>query len=278
MRTLGFSCLALCLAGCATAPTDIGQINTASNVTADGADASPETDVLPEAMLIVAVGPIATGGNFQFQRLNGDRSDFAAKPENLAFGAWGVGDKLKRPKDEKSSVWVLDQTEINFLAKAVPAGDYAATYASWSTFNGYASGTAWRCMTDGAATFTLEPGSLTIVLSNNLFPPRTVSRLPPNTKSEAILGQFERTRTNYPNMQGEPVLIKPDLQTRWEDGKSGFFEAACSSAKEGTLSVNRLRVAGEEVEPDDADKAAIAAALSNLQNSTTSSQTEEGEE
>tara|TARA_R110002051_G_scaffold277232_1_gene338571 strand:+ start:158 stop:976 length:819 start_codon:yes stop_codon:yes gene_type:complete len=259
MRTIEVFALAVLLAGCATAPTNIG-LGLTENATEQAGIDSTAAD---EAILIFAIGPIATAGGYQFQRLTEDKRDFEGDEVILGFAAWGIGDKMKRPAGGKSSFWVL-QNEINFLIKKVEPGTYAATYVTWNTFNGAYSGTASLCQSEGAATFEIQPG-INILSSRDAYPPGTVTRLSGQFSEEDILAQFDRTRENYPNLKGAPRVVYPALETRWSEAPGGFFSSPCRAAEAGTLTVSRLRQTDGDLAPDDADKAAIAAAIGNVE-------------
>ena len=221
-------------------------------------------------MLILAIGPIGTAGGFQFQALNDDRTDFVETPIILGFAAWGVGDKMQRPSDETSNLWVLDQKEINFLIKPVPLGEYVATYLTWNTFNGVSSGSAWACLDEGAYVFNIEPGTISLLSSIDAFPRGAASRLNVGVSEQDILEQFARTRLNYPNLKGDPVWVRPHAEARWTEKEGGLFAADCQKAEPGTLSLSKI--ASEDAaptEPDEAELSAIAAALKNLGNQNT---------
>lgn len=249
------------VSACATAPTDIS-FEAATPAGAADANLSLKADD-KDAVLILAVGPIANGGGYEFQPLNADLTDFEKETIFLGFGAWGIGDKMKRPENEKSSVWVLND-EINFLIKKVSAGTYAATSVSWNTYNGYASGSAWFCQENGAPTFQLVPGKINLLSSRDAVPPGAATRLSGKFSEADVLAQFERTRQNYPELKGEPVIVYPTQETRWTEGSAGIMRV-CGVAKKGTLSVSRIQPAGEAGERDAADEAAIKAALENMQ-------------
>lgn len=251
--------LACALSGCATAPTDISFDPEPAALSESGENNIPSDD---QAMLLLAIGPIGTAGGYMFQKLNDDQSDFGAEPVGLSFAVWGAGDKMKRPEDEKSSLWVLDQKEINFLIKPVEAGTYAATYVTWNTFNGVSSGSAWACLDDGAFVFDIKPGVLNIVSSRDAFPRGAVTRLSSSVSDADIADQFSRTRLNYPSLKGAAVLLKPTHEARWTEKEGGLFSADCQAAEPGTFSLSR--VSAETAEPDAADDAAIAAALANM--------------
>lgn len=170
---------------------------------------------------------------------------------------------MKRPENEKSSAWVLND-EINFLIRKVSSGTYAATNVGWSTYNGYQSGAAWFCQQDGAPTFELVPGKINLLSSRDAVPPGAATRLSDKFTEADVLAQFERTRQNYPEIKGEPVIVYPTAETRWAEASVGFMRV-CGVAKKGTLSVSRIQPAGEKAEPDAADEAAIKAALENMQ-------------
>tara|TARA_Y100000052_G_scaffold27581_2_gene36742 strand:+ start:31260 stop:32129 length:870 start_codon:yes stop_codon:yes gene_type:complete len=246
------------MAGCATAPTDIEF--DASAVAKQGNELGVVSG--DDAILIVAIGAVANGGGYDFRQIREDEAGFAASPVHLGFGSWGIGDKMQRPEDEKSSMWVL-LDEINFLIKKVPAGRYAATYTSWATFNGYASGSAWLCRDEGATTFDIQPGQINLVSSRDAFPPGVISRISGGHSDEDILAQFDRTRKNYPALKGEPVLVAPQWETRWTP-KEGFFEDTCNSLTDGSMTVMPIYVSAEDRVPDEAEQAAIAAALANM--------------
>lgn len=248
------------LSACATAPTDIsfaGEDMFAAPADLDGSG----TEEGKDAVLILSVGPIGTGGYYLLQQLNEIRTDFSGEEVLLGFGGWGVGDKMKRPENEKSNIWVLSD-EVNFLIKKAASGTYAATHVSWNTYNGYASGTAWFCQEDGAPTFEIQPGKINLLSSRDAFPPGTVTRISDKFSEADVLEQFERTRKNYPDLTGDPVVVYPTLETRWTESSAGWLRV-CGAAKEGTLSVNRIRLAGEPGERDASDEAAIKAALEN---------------
>lgn len=250
------------VSACATAPTDIAfEAANASSVAADST-VSLSADS-KDAVLILTIGPIGTGGGYEFQPLNADSTDFEKEGVFLGFGAWGIGDKMKRPENEKSSAWVLND-EINFLIRKVPAGTYAATSVSWNTYNGYASGSAWFCQQDGAPTFELVPGKINLLSSRDAVPPGAATRLSDKFSEADVLAQFERTRQNYPEIKGEPVIVYPTAETRWAEASVGFMRV-CGVAKKGTLTVSRVQRAGEAGERDAADEAAIKAALENMQ-------------
>lgn len=267
---LGWSCaLVLLLGACATAPTDLAFDPVASAVSG----AVPgEAAAAGDAVLLVAVSAIGTAGFFQFQRIDAEQSDFETPPVALTFAAWGAGDKMKRPEGDETSLWVLGD-EINFLIRKVPAGTYAATYTGWNTFNGAYSGTASLCLSDGAKTFTVAPGSLSVVDSRDAFPPGSMARLGGNHSDADVLAQFALTRQNYPDLKGEPVLLSPEGEARWTE-KTGFFVNPCEIALPGTLSVSRIRLDTAQTEPDEAEKAAIAAALANAAAPATQAQPE----
>ena len=258
---LAFACVGMLLStlgACATAPTAIEF---------DAAAAAAQQNDLGalhagDAILIVVVGPISTGGGYEFRQINESGTGFAAGAVKLAFGAWGVGDKMVRPADDKSSVWVL-KDEINFLIKKVPAGRYAATQVTWNTFNGYSSGSAWACRREGASTFDIKPGTITLVSSRDSFPAGVVTRLSNTHSEEEVLAQFERTRASYPNLIGKPVMASPEWLTSWTP-KSGLFNDGCNSFEEGTMTVTPILSAVNHSPPDELERAAIAAALENL--------------
>ncbi|KDA04500.1 hypothetical protein [Hyphomonas oceanitis] len=260
MRTIVGFALAVLLAGCATAPTNIGL---GLDESAPG-QAAITSNAADEAILIFAIGPIATAGGYQFQRLTEDKREFVGDEVTLGFAVWGVGDKMKRPEGGKSSFWVLHD-EINFLIKKVEPGTYVASYVTWNTFNGVSSGTASLCRNDGAATFEIQPG-INILSSRDAYPPGTVTRVSAKFSEADVLAQFEQTRQNYPDLKGAPRVVYPALETHWTKTPRGFFSEPCSVAEPGTIVVNRLRQAGSDVPPDDADKAAIAAAIANVEN------------
>lgn len=260
MKRILAAAVAAALSACATAPTDIAF--DASGATSGATDGTVSLSAdSKDAVLILAIGPIGTGGAYEFQPLNADQTDFAEGGVILGFGAWGFGDKMKRPENEKSSVWVL-KDEINFLIKKVSAGTYAATSVSWNTYNGYASGSAWFCQEDGAPTFDLVPGRINLLSSRDAAPPGAVTRLADKHSEADVLAQFERTRQNYPELKGEPVIVYPTQETRWTEGSAGIMRV-CGVAKKGTFSVNRIRLAGDADERDAADEAAIKAAIEN---------------
>lgn len=272
MKSMVPLCLVALAAACATAPTDI-----ALNANEPASTGATKTSTVPtnEAVLIMSIGPVATGGSYQFQRLNNERTDFADDPVILGFGAWGIGDKMKRAKGDKSSTWnlTLDQEEINFLIKKVEAGTYVATYVSWSTFNGVSSGSAWNCLNEGSATYDIKAGQINLLSSADAFPRGSVSRISKTVTDEQILDQFERTRVNYPELEGKPHLLSPTLETRWTEGKSGFFSDGCSNIAPGSMVVADIGQSAEDRELDEADNAAIAAALENLRQKQDASET-----
>ncbi|KCZ90028.1 hypothetical protein [Hyphomonas johnsonii] len=259
MRTIEVFALAVLLAGCATAHTTIG-LGLAESA---GGQPGINGTAADEAVLILAIGPVATAGGYQFQRLTDDRGGFDDDQVILGFAAWGVGDKMKRPEGGKSSVWVLHD-EINFLIKKIEPGTYAATYVTWNTFTGVYSGTASLCQNEGAATFEIQSG-INILSSRDAYPPGTAARLSGQFSEEDVLAQFDKTRQNYPNLKGAPRVVYPALETRWSKADGGFFSTPCSAAVAGTVAVSRLRQVAGDVAPDDADKAAIAAALANVE-------------
>lgn len=254
--------LAALLTACATAPTNIAFDAGPDSVAA--ADMATALDTgSKDAVLILAIGPVGTGGGYEFQKLNADQTDFDEGSVLLGFGAWGIGDKMKRPENEKSNLWVLND-EVNFLIKKVPSGTYAATNVSWNTYNGYASGSAWFCQENGAPTFELVPGKINLLSSRDAVPPGAVTRLSEKFSEADVLAQFERTRQNYPELKGEPVVVYPTLETRWTEGSAGIMRV-CGVAKKGTFSVSRLQLESGTGERDAADDAAIQAALENMQ-------------
>lgn len=250
--------LALALGGCATASTDLA-FDEAAAVVRESEFGAVQGN---EAVLVVAVGPISMGGGYSFRAVDAEGADFAAAPVTLGFGAWGLGDKMKRPAGEPSSVWVV-RDEINFLVKKVPAGRYAATQATWNTYNGYSSGSAWLCRKEGAPTFDLAPGSITVVSSRDAFPAGTVTRLSNSHTDADVLAQFERTRAGYPLLKGQPVLARPAWETSWSP-KPEFMSDACNSVLDGSLTLMSLQSRSGDGAPDAAERAAIAAALENL--------------
>lgn len=262
--------LLLGAASCATAPADI-----AFNAVSDQPDAQAETvNTSSDAMIVVAIGPIGTGGALQFQKLNEDQTDFGAEPVLLGFGTWGIGDKMQRPADDKSSIWVLDQNEINFLIKKVDPGLYAANYFTWNTYNGVSSGYVSNCLSEGANVFDLKPGTISLVSSRDAYPHGTLTRLPGQITDEQILEQFALTRKNYPGLIGEADLIEPSLQVRWTEQRAGFFGASCAKAEPDTLTAMRLQASANDLTvPDEADKSAINAALLNLSKASSETDT-----
>jgi hypothetical protein len=274
MKRILVAAMMAAVSACATAPTDIAFDAAGASSGAADSTVSLSADS-KDAVLILAIGPIGTGGAYEFQPLNADRTDFDKGGVILGFGAWGVGDKMKRPENEKSSVWVLND-EINFLIKKVPAGTYAATSVSWNTYNGYASGSAWFCQQDGAPTFDLVPGKINLLSSRDAVPPGAVTRLADKHTEADVLAQFERTRQNYPGLKGEPVIVYPTQETRWTEGSAGIMRV-CGVAKKGTFSVNRIRFADDAGERDAADEAVIKAALENAAKVTQSPSVESGQ-
>lgn len=262
----GFAVAFLCLAaGCATAPTDI-KFGEQLSTQLQSASVISQSD---DSIVLLAIGPIGTAGSYQFQKLNESQTDFEGEPVLLGFAAWGVGDKMKRPETEKSSLWVLDQQEINFLIKKIPAGKYAATYAAWNIASPVTTGSAWNCLTDGAFIYDIAPGKINIVSSREAFPLGTVSRLASGIADVDILAQFERTRTNYPDLKGDAELIDAIGEARWTEAKGGLFSAECRSVVDGSLSVSRVMTSEGEAEKDEAERAAIEAAIANLKESET---------
>ncbi len=272
MRLHALAAFAVLVSGCATAPTDISLNQSLDSKAGEAGIGEASGD---EAIVVFAIGPIGTAGGYQFQRLNADQTDFEGDPVALGFAAWGVGDKMKRPEGEESSVWVL-KNEINFLIKKIKAGTYALTYFTWNTYNGVSTGTAWNCLDDGAVAFEVVPGEINLLSSRDAVPPGVVTRLSGEFTEQDILEQFERTRQNYPNLNGEPVRVYPTLEARWTEAKGGFFSNPCEKAEPGSLSVSRILRAGDEAaEPDAADMAAIAAALENAKKNTEETETNE---
>lgn len=250
------------LAGCATASTDMAfdQAEAPGDNAADKVktDRNLETVADDEAILVVAVGAISVGGGYGFRTVEADGSGFGKVSATFSFGAWGIGDRMKRPEGERPL-----RDEINFLIRKVPAGRYAATQASWNTFNGYSSGSAWRCLQDGAPTFEVAPGSITLISSRDAFPPGTITRVSASHSDGNVLSEFARTRVSYPMLKGEPVLARPGWQTRWSP-RQGMFVDSCNSVQDGTFSVIPVHSAVKDAEPDEAEQAAIAAALENI--------------
>lgn len=272
LRTIGsgLTSIALVIGGCATAPTDIAFDATAGNTGPETLHSSPAKD---RAVLVLAVGPISTGGLMQFQRLTEDQTDFVEKPVILGFGTWGVGDKMKRPEGDSSNLWVLDQNEINFLIKTVEPGTYVANYVSWNLSSPVSQGSAWNCLDQGAYAFDINSGEINIISSVDAFPRGTISRLSTTTTGEDILAQFEQSRENYPKLLGEPLLVKANAEVRWTEQEGGLFSGACEKAVPGSLTVSGVGLTETDKAPDAADAAAIAAALRNLEASKQKSQT-----
>tara|TARA_R110001606_G_scaffold54269_1_gene133288 strand:- start:704 stop:1594 length:891 start_codon:yes stop_codon:yes gene_type:complete len=246
------------LAACATAPTNLALEATVQEAQQIGLGTVGAED----AILLVAVGPISIGGTYEFRRIDEDGLGFAADPVVLGFGTWGIGDKMQRPADDKSSFW-LTKDEVNFLIKKIPAGRYAATKVSWNISNGISSGTAWKCRRDGAATFDIKPGTIALVSSRDALPAGVITRLSNAHSDEEVLAQFERTRTNYPKLIGEPVETLPEWITSWS-AKTGWFSDGCNSFQKGTMTLTPIHMASDDSAPDDLERSVIAKALENL--------------
>lgn len=170
---------------------------------------------------------------------------------------------MQRPADQKSSIWVL-RDEINFLIKRVPAGRYAATQASWNTFNGVSSGSAWLCQDEGAVVFDIAASSINLISSKDAFPPGIVTRISAAHDIDAVLKQFELTRANYPDLLGEPIVQLPTSVVSWAP-KTDFFSDSCNSIQDGSMVVTPVHLATDTSAPDAAEQAAIAAALANIE-------------
>ena len=233
--------LAIALAGCASAPTDI------SFTTVDAAIAAENpASASDRAMLVMAVGPIGRGGSFRLQRLNADRTDFEGDPVGLSFASASTSnDSMKRPSPDVSGA---EADEVNFLIKEVDPGLYAATFAVWYTGGVVHTGdeqnpfykSASLCRDTGAATFEVKAGQISILSSRDAFPPGVMSLLTVASTADDVAAQFALTRANYPNLVGEPIYVTPELETRWTEQQRGFFNSQCRYAEPGSLTVTRF--------------------------------------
>ncbi|MCR9130598.1 MAG: hypothetical protein NXI12_13855 [Alphaproteobacteria bacterium] len=234
MRRLGVSALALVLAGCATSPADLNFSTTSAAFTG-------ETSQAQTALLVLAIGGVGASGTYRFQRIDSDPAGFAGDPVALRFG--GVGSTMMaRPAGSPSNLWVV-QDEINFLVAEVEPGLYAASYAGWGVYSPVSSGTAWHCQTGGAPTFEVLPGSISLVLSRDAYPPNTPSRLPTTYSTRDVLERFALVRAGYPGLEGEPTLITASHETRWTEAPPNVWVGEpCTRAVDGSVSINRYVV------------------------------------
>jgi hypothetical protein len=209
MAAAALSAAWLVLSGCATAPSTLALDAPAADIAVvEGGD----------AIVVIAVGMIATAGGYTFRKVDLPSRTFVADPTTVTFAVWGLGDKMRKPETGAAAPALAKavNTEINLLIKKVPAGDYALTGMNWNTFNGYASGSVTGCFKTGATVVRLEPGRINILNSGDIAPPSAVTRLPANTDRAAILAQFAATRTSYPNLTGDPVVADVVARVGWD--------------------------------------------------------------
>jgi hypothetical protein len=231
--------LMLAISACATAPTTI------SNVAPPGA--STENG---DAVLVVAIGYIATRGQYNFRRVDLNSGQFRTEVIPITFAIWSDSDVMRAESNERRAAVADPGSNIVLLVRQLPAGDYAITGMGWNT---YASNTMNGCFKNGAVVVRLAPGSISFVNSGNVVPPGAAGRLPANIDPARIREAFENARASYPALQGEPVEAEVVRRIRWTD------DNGCHSDAETFVTVQ-----GNDDEVAAARTAAIEAARQNL--------------
>lgn len=216
-----------------------------------------------KALLVLAMGPNVTAGHFGFKPLTDDAGGFRDDYVALNYGAYGSADMLKRPEGEKSSFWKVQTDQVNFLAAAVEPGTWVATDTSFNGFNGVGTTVTSSCRRDGAVVFEVRKGAVNIVRSDTAFPLHMASRMAAKHTQSSIREAFVKTRENYPEIEGNVTFPAPDREARWIKSDEKFFGNACYDVQAGSMTLSR-RGTSSAAMPDASDKAAIDAALENL--------------
>lgn len=253
LRFLTVSIAALVLTACSTVPSDLSLGTGLNGETPDD-----------KALVVLAVGPLTTAGHFQLQKINDERTGFTDESVTLSFGAYGGGSKMKSPEGEKSSFWRVQTEQVNFLAGMVSPGLYAATDTSYNGFNGVSTIVYSSCNKDGAPTFEVVPGQINILESHRVFPQQRVARMSASHNEQTIKEAFVRTRAGYPELKGDVVFKVPTQEARWIKADDKFFGNSCGDVSGQSLTLSALQAGGSPRQADDADRAAIDAALENL--------------
>lgn len=112
--------------------------------------------------------------------------------------------------------WLADPTMPARLSlHEVPAGHYAVVYMTAAHSNTTTQFYYWRCMYDGAPVFHVPGGQVSVIQLGEYWNPGRIGSQPTSMSDERTLGTFARARTEYPGIEGEPVLVEPSGVIRW---------------------------------------------------------------
>lgn len=189
------------------------------------ADAASENTSVPaplaapakqDAVLILAVSR-GVNATYVFRPVNLATGAFTTSPTTrLVADIFGFGDEMKggySPDDGPSKVSFFGNG-IELLMENIPAGDYAVAEVAFGNLD--------ACLNDSAVVVRVPPHSITMVSSGDVAPPGVFSRLATNTDAARLFKAFDSARTNYPELQGEPVNAEIVTRIRWPR-PSGFF-------------------------------------------------------
>lgn len=156
------------------------------------------------ALLVSASPPTAMATVIELRRVNMETLQFENEIVSVVNAGFG-GNQI----NHRSNIWLS--------LKEIEGGDYALVSLTTNTFNGYASGQAWRCLYSGAPVFTLPSGQISIVQLNAYWGGSPTGLNTRNDDESAVIQEFESARVSYPDVAGQAVVVAPHAVIHWQE-------------------------------------------------------------
>lgn len=155
--------------------------------------------------LLVAAGPrTSLATSVELRRVNMETLQFEDEIVSVVNAGLG-GNQI----NHQSNIWLS--------IREIEGGDYALVSLTTNTFNGYASGQAWRCLYSGAPVFTLPAGQISIVQLNEFWMGAPNGLASQNPIEAHVLQEFESARVRYPGIAGEAIVVAPHAAIHWDE-------------------------------------------------------------
>lgn len=152
----------------------------------------------PKALLVLASPAFPIPTNTSFRRVD------------MASGTFLRGDQTFR-----SGVGANGAGGVFLSVREVDPGDYALTRLLAIR----PGPTVWTCLPEGAPVFTLRPGEVTVIRTDQWWWDFQAPGLPDpgDAADDAVLAQVEALRAASPRLTGAPRLASPSAVIQWRN-------------------------------------------------------------
>lgn len=152
----------------------------------------------PKALLVLASPSFPIVTNTSFRRVD------------MASGTFLRGDQTFR-----SGVGPNGAGGVHLSVREVEPGDYALV----RLLAIQPGPTVWTCMPEGAPVFTLRPGEIAVIRTDQWWWDFQAPRLPDpgDATDDAILRQIRDLKASNPRLLGEARLIQPTAVIQWRN-------------------------------------------------------------